>query len=216
MKAEQTNEAVISLPEKKAPLSQQATSQTRNKTTGTGTSNLSKESERRKKVKATLAFLRSAPDWKSFLEEQKQKLLQIRERLLPSMQNVTRDHLRSGEANVASPSGQHIGDAGSEAEQRDITILRLDKDRELLYEIDAALERIAKGTYGVCELSLDPIPRKRLQVQPYCRFTVQCQEEYEKTYGPMGSMRNKNSRDVGFSGLQKVIDSTISLDEDEE
>lgn len=140
----------------------------------------------------------------------------MREQLLPGMQNVTRDHLRSGEANVASPSGQHIGDAGSEAEQRDITILRLDKGRELLFEIDSALERIAKGTYGVCELSLEPIPLKRLQVQPYCRFTVQCQEEYEKTYGPLGSMRDKNSHDVGFSGLQKVIDSTISLDEDEE
>ena len=177
---------------------------------------LSKESERRKKVKATLAFLRSASDWKDFLAEQKQKLLQMREQLLPNMQNVTRDHLRSGEANVASPSGQHIGDAGSEAEQRDITILRLDKDRELLFEIDAALERIDKGTYGICELSLDPIPRKRLQVQPYCRFTVKCQEEYEKIYGSMGSMRNKNSHDIGFSGRQKVFDSTISLDEDEE
>ena len=181
-----------------------------------GASVLSRESERRKKVKATLAFLRSAPDWENFLAAQKQKLLQIREQLLPGMQNVTREHLRSGEANVASSSGQHIGDAGSEAEQRDITILRLDKDRELLFEVDSALERIDRGTYGVCELSLDPIPRKRLQVQPYCRFTVKCQEEYEKAYGSTGAMRNKSSRDVGFSGLQKVIDYTISLDEDEE
>lgn len=177
---------------------------------------MSKESERRKKIRATLALLRSAPDWRSFLNEQKKVLTHMRDELLPNMQNVTRDHLRSGESNVSSSSGQHIGDAGSEAEQRDITILRLDKDRELLFEIDAALERIAKGTYGVCELSLDPIPRKRLQARPYCRFTVQCQEEYEKKYGTASGFRPKNTGDVGFSGLQKVIDSTISLDDDEE
>ncbi len=178
--------------------------------------NLAKESERRKKVKATLAKLRSEPDWKQFLAEQKKALIQMRDELLPNMHSVTRDHLRSGESNVSSSSGQHIGDAGSEAEQRDITILRLDKDREQLFEIEAALDRIAKGTYGVCELSLDPIPRKRLQARPFCRFTVKCQEEYEKRYGAFSALRSKNSGDVGFSGLQKVIESTILLDDDEE
>ena len=175
-----------------------------------------KESERRKKIKATIAALRAEPGWKSFLAEQKVVLIQMRDKLLPNMQNMTRDHLRSGESNVSSSSGQHIGDAGSEAEQRDITILRLDKDREQLFEIDAALQRIEKGTYGVCEISLEPIPRRRLQVQPTCRLTVKCQEEYEKKYGSLANYRSKNSGDVGFSGLQKVIESTISLDEDED
>ncbi len=174
------------------------------------------EAERRRKVKATLAILRSDPGWKEFLLEQEKVLRQMREDLLPSMHSVTREHLRSGESNVSSSSGQHIGDAGSEAEQRDITILRLDKDREQLFEIDAALDRIAKGTYGVCELSLEPIPRKRLQARPFCRFTVRCQEEYEKKYGLFSASRYKDTGDVGFSGLQKVIESTILLDEDEE
>ena len=142
--------------------------------------------------------------------------MQMRDELLPNMQNVTRDHLRSGDSNVSSSSGQHIGDAGSEAEQRDITILRLDQNREQLFEIDAALQRIEKGTYGVCEISLEPIPRKRLQVRPYCRLTVKCQEEYEKKYGSYSNYRSKNSGDVGFSGFQKIIESTISLDDDEE
>ena len=174
------------------------------------------ERERIKKFKATIAQLRAEPGWKAFLAEQKKLLLELRDHLLPNMQNVTRDHLRSGDSNVSSSSGQHIGDAGSEAEQRDITILRLDKDREQLFEIDAALQRIEKGTYGICEISLEPIPRKRLQVRPFCRLTVKCQEEYEKKYGSFSNYRSKNSGDVGFSGLQKVIESTIMLDEDEE
>ena len=163
------------------------------------------ERERIKKFKATVAQLRAEPGWKAFLAEQKRVLLEMRDNLLPNMQNVTRDHLRSGDSNVSSSSGQHIGDAGSEAEQRDITILRLDKDREQLFEIDAALQRIEQGTYGVCEISLDPIPRKRLQVRPFCRLTVKCQEEYEKKYGSFSNYRSKNSGDVGFSGLQTAL-----------
>ena len=140
------------------------------------------EKARGKKLKETLALLKADPEWPKFLQEQKQALLNLRDEMLPNMQNVTRDHLRSGASNVASSSGQHIGDAGSEAEVRDLTIRLLDKDREQLFEIDAALERIRRGTYGICEISLDPIPKKRLQVRPFCRLTVKCQEEYEKKY----------------------------------
>ena len=141
------------------------------------------EKARVKKLKETLALLKADPEWPKFLQEQKEALMNLRDEMLPNMQNVTRDHLRSGASNVSSSSGQHIGDAGSEAEVRDLTIRLLDKDREQLFEIDAALERIRRGTYGICEISLDPIPKKRLQVRPFCRLTVKCPEEYEKKYG---------------------------------
>ena len=76
------------------------------------------EKARVKKLKETLALLKADPEWPAFLQEQKQALLNLRDELLPNMQNVTRDHLRSGASNVSSSSGQHIGDAGSEAEVR--------------------------------------------------------------------------------------------------
>ena len=117
------------------------------------------EKARKAKLKETLALLKADPEWPAFLEEQKKSLLDLRDKLLPNMQNVTRDHLRSGASNVSSSSGQHIGDAGSEAEVRDLTIRLLGKDREQLFEIDEALERIRRGFYGICEISLDPIPK---------------------------------------------------------
>ena len=127
-----------------------------------------------------------------------------------------REHLRSGASNVSSSSGQHIGDAGSEAEVRDLTIRLLDKDREQLREIDDALERIRKGVYGICEISLDLIPKKRLQVRPFCRLTVKCQEEYEKKYGSYANYRARQSDQVGYANLQNDMENAISLDEDEE
>ena len=174
------------------------------------------EKARVKKLKETLALLKTDPEWPTFLQEQKQALLNLRDELLPNMQNVTRDHLRSGASNVSSSSGQHIGDAGSEAEVRDLTIRLLDKDREQLFEIDAALERIRRGTYGSCEISLDPIPKKRLQVRPFGRLTVKCQEEYEKKYGSYASFKAKKQDHVGYADLQNDMENAISLDDSEE
>ena len=174
------------------------------------------EKARVKKLKETLALLKADPEWPKFLQEQKEALMNLRDEMLPNMQNVTRDHLRSGASNVSSSSGQHIGDAGSEAEVRAFTIRLLDKDREQLFEIDAALERIRRGTYGICEISLDPIPKKRLQVRPFCRLTVKCQEEYEKKYGSYANYRAKKQDHVGYADLQNDMDNAISLDDSEE
>ncbi len=173
------------------------------------------ERARVKKLKETLALLKADPEWPAFLEQQKAALHKLHDELVPNMQNVTRDHLRSGASNVSSSSGQHIGDAGSEAEVRDLTIRLLDKDREQLFEIDAALERIRRGTYGICEISLDPIPKKRLEVRPFCRLTVKCQEEYEKKYGSYANYRAKKQDRVGYADLQNDMENAISLDDNE-
>ncbi len=174
------------------------------------------EKARVKKLKETLALLKADPEWPAFLEQQKAALHRLHDELVPNMQNVTRDHLRSGASNVSSSSGQHIGDAGSEAEVRDLTIRLLDKDREQLFEIDAALERIRRGTYGICEISLDPIPKKRLEVRPFCRLTVKCQEEYEKKYGSYANYRARKQDRVGYADLQNDMENAISLDDNEE
>jgi DnaK suppressor protein len=43
--------------------------------------------------------------------------------------------------------------------------------RRRLSEIDAALDRIARGTYGVCAVCGDPIPAARLAARP---FAMRC------------------------------------------
>ncbi|NYI47038.1 RNA polymerase-binding transcription factor DksA [Nocardioides aromaticivorans] len=46
--------------------------------------------------------------------------------------------------------------------------------RERLAEVDAALERLAAGTYGVCEVCGQPIAEGRLEVRPTARTCVGC------------------------------------------
>jgi len=42
----------------------------------------------------------------------------------------------------------------------------------LMGEVDAALERMREGTYGVCETCHDPIEEDRLAVDPLCRLCI--------------------------------------------
>jgi RNA polymerase-binding transcription factor DksA len=46
--------------------------------------------------------------------------------------------------------------------------------RTFLAEIEAAAERVADGTYGVCELCRRQIPEERLHARPTARTCVTC------------------------------------------
>lgn len=54
------------------------------------------------------------------------------------------------------------------------------KVRTLIPAIDAALERIRVGTYGICASCGDPIPRARLLRLPESARCVPCQEEVDR------------------------------------
>jgi DnaK suppressor protein len=59
-------------------------------------------------------------------------------------------------------------------------LARLDeRGKQAIEEIDAALQRIAKGTYGKCEGCRQPIPVTRLRALPVTRFCVKCARRQE-------------------------------------
>jgi DnaK suppressor protein len=55
-----------------------------------------------------------------------------------------------------------------------------DKDRKLLIEIEAALEKMHSGEYGVCEGTDEPIGFKRLELRPWTRYSVGYKEMLER------------------------------------
>lgn len=87
----------------------------------------------------------------------------------------------------------HLGEATEDteplADEMDIAtrhqdqayLLRLaDKERKLLVEIDHALAKFAKDTYGICEGTGEPIGLKRLEARPWTRFSIQHKELLER------------------------------------
>jgi len=49
-----------------------------------------------------------------------------------------------------------------------------------LEEINEALKRIEKGTYGICEMCDEPIQKARLEIKPYAKYCIICKEEIEQ------------------------------------
>ena len=75
--------------------------------------------------------------------------------------------------------GNHFADDASEMEQQETALsLRRNSDH-LLVRVNHALERVAAGTYGLCERCGKPIPIERLEARPYATLctTDQALEE---------------------------------------
>ena len=153
----------------------------------------------------------------AFIQKQRQRLLDLRDDLVDAVSGMARDTIRNApEGSEASGSGQHQGDAGSDAYDRDFALSVLAKEQDALYEIEQALRRIQSGSYGICEMSSRKILQARLEVIPFARLTVECQAQWEKEYG---NRRFRPSDEVGFSGGKYADDEdseSVSLDEDDD
>ena len=57
---------------------------------------------------------------------------------------------------------------------------RLDRERKYLKKIEAALARIADGTYGYCEETGEPIGLRRLIARPAVTLCLEAQERHER------------------------------------
>lgn len=75
---------------------------------------------------------------------------------------------------------QHQADEGTDDFDRTISLNLSDEEFKVLRQIERALEKIDEGTYGICDVSGEEIPIKRLEAIPYATMTVKAQEEHEK------------------------------------
>lgn len=54
------------------------------------------------------------------------------------------------------------------------------KQMQELKEIEYALSKVSKGTFGTCEMCGEPVGIERMRVKPHARFCIVCREAYEK------------------------------------
>ncbi len=130
-----------------------------------------------------------------FAKKQHQRLLDLRDGILDAMNGITHDTLKNTDG-VETGGGQHTGDAGSDAYDRDFALNLLAKEQDALSEIEQAIQRAESGIYGICEMSGDKIPKVRLEAIPFARYTVQCQAQWEKENG---HLRRNGNTEFGFS-----------------
>ena len=108
------------------------------------------------------------------LEYFRRKLLKWKADLLSeSMQTV--EHLKEESWNEPD-----LNDRASIETETTFELRTRDRYRKLIDKIDAALMRIAKGTYGYCDDTGEPIGVKRLEARPVATLSIEAQERHER------------------------------------
>jgi DnaK suppressor protein len=75
---------------------------------------------------------------------------------------------------------QHPADEGTETFERERDTSVLQRVEAQLREIDAAWDRLERGTYGFCELCGKPIGDERLEAMPAARYCLEDQAVAER------------------------------------
>ena len=76
--------------------------------------------------------------------------------------------------------GNHLAEDGSNVmEAERLTTISADL-RDILAQVNGALERMDDGTYGTCQRCGKPINPERLEAFPYVAFCIDCQTLLER------------------------------------
>ncbi len=126
---------------------------------------------------------RKTPFDKRELAAFKAILLRKRAELVGDVSTMETEALM-GQSGSLSHVPQHLAEQGSDAYGQSLSLDLAAADRRLIKEIDDALQRIADGTYGVCELTGKPIKNDRLEELPWARYSIEAARELERR-GPM-------------------------------
>ncbi len=120
----------------------------------------------------------------NFVEEQRVRLEELKEELLDIRQGMEEDERDRGEE-----EGDTELDSGDESQQmftREMDATIGEQTERRLADVDRALEKVAEGSYGVCDDTGEEIPKGRLEAVPEAIRTVDAQQRFERERRPAG------------------------------
>jgi DnaK suppressor protein len=105
------------------------------------------------------------------------KLKEIRAGLV-SMRDDILKTVRKQQVEEGVDNGDSV-DQASQSIEKELLFELSDNERNTLDMLDAAIRRVDNGTYGFCEATQRPIGRARLEAIPYCRYSIEYQNQLE-------------------------------------
>src|SRR3989338_705567 len=79
---------------------------------------------------------------------------------------------------------KHMADLGTDNYDREFYLNLAEEERDRIFMIEKALERIESNSYGICETCHQKINEPRLEAVPYATFCIPCQEKQERDVQP--------------------------------
>lgn len=117
---------------------------------------------------------------KGKLIEYKSKLINLKNQREDSLAD---NHLGLGEAikdntSELSSYDNHPGDIGTETFEAEKNLSFRNNNKFVIGEANDALRKIDNGTYGLCEHCKKEIAEERLDIIPYARLCISCEDEF--------------------------------------
>ena len=121
----------------------------------------------------------SAVDTKRFraiMEEERQRVMDA----ISYLHEETPGSLEDETEEIVGNSDNHLGDTATATLDREIDYSLEENYESVLRSIDAALQRIEDGTFGICETCGQPISEERLEAIPYATQCIDCRRKGER------------------------------------
>lgn len=112
--------------------------------------------------------------FRNLIEEERQRVLQRLGMIEEEIQGMAAS--QSGNQSYSN----HMADIGSDVIEQEQAFLHASQGTDYLMALEAALRRIEKGTYGICEDCGDKIPPRRLEAFLAARLCIKCQSKAER------------------------------------
>jgi len=118
---------------------------------------------------------------KETLARLKEKLLERRKQLMGDCNNIRTNSLNRGDEASGDLSVMpiHMADIGSDTFEKEFALDIIEGEQEELREIDAALARMADGSFGLCEVCGKTVGYQRLSAVPYAKLCIGCKRREE-------------------------------------
>lgn len=110
------------------------------------------------------------------MNEFRELLLAKRREIIGDMGSLSEGALginRQEAAGDLSLMPNHMADLGTDNWEQEFNLGLMENQRQVLREIDEALERIANGTYGICLGTGKPITKARLRAKPWAKYCIE-------------------------------------------
>ena len=108
-------------------------------------------------------------------------LIELRNHVTGQVDQHSEETLKRSAKEDSGDLSSYGTDGGTDSFDRDFALSLVANEQEALAEIEAAIQRIKSGNYGVCEHTAKPIPKDRLVAVPFTRYTAEAMKEIEKT-----------------------------------
>ncbi len=115
---------------------------------------------------------------KKQLASYKERLEAEKKVLVDELAEIGKGNLKvlQSEASGEVSYDEHIADSGTHTFERERDLSLENNIRDILSKIDAAMLKLKKSTYGICDRCGKEIDRARLKALPYANLCIDCKK----------------------------------------